>query len=56
MLEVWGSGMPKRVLCDDLATSILFILNNKISINLLNVGSGIEIALRILYFTGRFDS
>ena len=49
-VEVWGSGMPKRefLYVDDLANSILFILNNKISINLLNVGSGIEISIKDL--------
>ena len=49
-VEVWGSGMPKRefLYVDDLANSILFIINNKISINLLNVGSGIEISIKDL--------
>ena len=42
--------MPKRefLYVDDLSNSILFILNNKISINLLNVGSGIEISIKDL--------
>ena len=49
-VEVWGSGMPRRefLYVDDLANSILFIINNKISTNLLNIGSGIEISIKNL--------
>lgn len=44
---VWGTGVPLRefLFVDDLSSAILFIIKNKISENLLNVGSGVEISI-----------
>lgn len=49
-VEVWGSGMPKRefLYVDDLAHAILFVINNKVNINLLNIGSGKEVSINDL--------
>ena len=46
-VEVWGSGNPKRefLYVDDLASSVLFIIKNNISHNLLNIGSSEEISI-----------
>lgn len=46
-VEVWGSGNPKRefLYVDDLASSVLFVIKNNISHNLLNVGSSEEISI-----------
>lgn len=42
MIEVWGSGKPKRELMhvDDLANAVYFFLNKKIKEGFLNIGSG----------------
>ena len=43
-LELWGNGKTRRELIyvDDLAESIVYFLNKKLSNNLINIGSGIE--------------
>lgn len=61
--EIWGSGNPKRefLYVDDLSESINFIIDNKIDISLLNIGSGNEITIKelaliikgIVGFTGK---
>lgn len=52
LLEVWGTGKPLRefLFVDDLSDAILFILENNINDNLLNIGSGEEISIRELSF------
>ena len=43
-LELWGNGKTKRELIyvDDIAESIIYFLDKKLSKNLINIGSGIE--------------
>lgn len=45
--HIWGTGKPLREFLhvDDLATSIMFILENEINYDLLNIGSGQEITI-----------
>lgn len=45
--HIWGTGKPLREFLhvDDLATSIMFILENEINQDLLNIGSGQEISI-----------
>lgn len=47
---IWGTGSPLRefLYVDDLASAIKFILDNKISQDLLNIGSGQEITIKNL--------
>jgi len=48
--KVWGTGEPLRefLYVDDLAESILFLINNSIESNLLNIGSGEEVKIKDL--------
>ena len=48
--NVWGTGKPLRefLYAEDLAKAILFILDNKINDELINVGSNIEISIKDL--------
>ena len=48
--NVWGTGKPLRefLFAEDLAKAILFILDNKINDELINVGSNIEISIKDL--------
>ena len=45
--NVWGDGSPLRefLYVDDLSEAILFIIENDIDIDLLNIGSGVEISI-----------
>ena len=45
--KIWGSGKPLRefLYVDDLAKAVEFLINNEISEDLLNVGSGKEISI-----------
>jgi GDP-L-fucose synthase len=47
---LWGTGAPKREFLhvDDLASAIVFALENKMKESLYNVGSGIEISIKEL--------
>ena len=66
--KIWGSGQPLREFLhvDDLASAIMFILENKIDNDLLNIGSGQEVTIlelakkikKIVNFEGEliFDS
>ena len=47
---LWGSGKPKREFLhvDDLANAVVFVLENKLSDPLYNVGSGSEISIKEL--------
>jgi len=49
-VEVWGSGIPLREFLhvDDLASAVLFSLENRLSDFLYNVGSGEEISIKAL--------
>jgi GDP-L-fucose synthase len=49
-LEVWGSGNPLREFLhvDDLASAVLFSLENNLSDSYYNVGSGEEISIKFL--------
>lgn len=51
-VEVWGSGNVKRefLYVDDLAKACVFIMNKKEIKDLVNVGTGIDIAIRDLAF------
>jgi GDP-L-fucose synthase len=46
-ISIWGDGSPLRefLYVDDLADAIKFIIQNKISDNLINVGSSMEISI-----------
>lgn len=46
-ISIWGDGSPLRefLYVDDLADAIRFIIQNKISDNLINVGSSMEISI-----------
>tara|TARA_A100000164_G_C21928927_1_gene784548 strand:- start:820 stop:1623 length:804 start_codon:yes stop_codon:yes gene_type:complete len=45
--NVWGDGSPLRefLYVDDLSEAILFIIENDIDLDLLNIGSGIEVSI-----------
>tara|TARA_B100001287_G_C22631474_1_gene505394 strand:- start:270 stop:1184 length:915 start_codon:yes stop_codon:yes gene_type:complete len=45
--KIWGSGQPLREFLhvDDLASSIMFIIENKINNDLINIGSGQEVTI-----------
>ncbi len=45
--NVWGDGSPLRefLYVDDLSEAILFIIKNDIDLDLLNIGSGIEVSI-----------
>lgn len=45
--EIWGTGKPKREFLhvDDFSESVNFLIENNIEIDLLNIGSGIEISI-----------
>lgn len=47
---LWGTGAPRRefIYIDDLADACIFIMNNNISFDLINVGSGIDITIKEL--------
>ena len=49
-VTLWGSGTPRRefLFVDDLAQSILYALENKLSEHLYNVGSGKDISIKEL--------
>ena len=49
-VKVWGSGIPLREFLhvDDLASAVLFSLENRLSDSLYNVGSGEEISIKAL--------
>jgi len=42
IIEIWGTGKPKRELLyvDDLSSAILFLINKKIEVPFINIGSG----------------
>ncbi len=66
--KIWGSGQPLREFLhvDDLASSIMFVIENKINNDLINIGSGQEVTIldlakkikKIVNFNGEliFDS
>lgn len=47
IFKIWGSGTPLRefLFVDDLSSAVEFIIENDVSIDLLNVGSGDEISI-----------
>jgi GDP-L-fucose synthase len=47
---IWGSGNPLRefLYVDDLSDSIIFIIKNRIKLDLLNIGSGEEVSIKNL--------
>ena len=47
IFKIWGSGTPLRefLFVDDLSSAVEFIIQNDVSIDLLNVGSGDEISI-----------
>ena len=47
IFKIWGSGAPLRefLFVDDLSSAVEFIIQNDVSIDLLNVGSGDEISI-----------
>lgn len=47
---LWGSGKPMRefLFVDDLAQAVLYVLENKLSNNIYNIGSGHEISIKEL--------
>lgn len=49
-LSVWGSGNPRRefLYVDDLADACVFLMENRISDGLFNVGTGIDLSIREL--------
>ena len=49
-VQLWGTGTPKREFLhvDDLASLVVFVLENKLDQSLYNVGSGIEISIKEL--------
>jgi len=49
-VKLWGSGTPMRefLYVDDLAKAVLFVLENKLSEHLYNVGSGKDITIKQL--------
>ena len=52
-VTLWGSGTPRRefLFVDDLAHAVVFALENKLSENLYNVGSGKDITIKELATT-----
>jgi len=64
-VDLWGTGTPKRefLYVDDLAKALLFIMFNSQSLELLNIGTGIdqtiselaEIVRRVVGYPGRID-
>ena len=49
-VTLWGSGTPMRefLFVDDLAEAVLYALENKLSDNLYNIGSGVDITIKEL--------
>lgn len=49
-VELWGSGSPMRefLFVDDLAESVVFALENKLSEHLYNIGTGVDLTIREL--------
>lgn len=49
-VNLWGSGSPKREFLhvDDLATAVLFALQNKLPEHLYNIGTGLDLSIREL--------
>jgi len=49
-VTLWGDGMPMRefLFVDDLADAVFFVLKNKLSENLYNVGTGKEVSIKLL--------
>jgi len=49
-LEIWGSGNPLREFMhvDDLASAIIFLLKKEVSQDILNIGSGEEVSIKVL--------
>lgn len=47
---LWGSGNPKRefLYADDLADACLFLMENNIELDLINIGTGIDLTIRDL--------
>jgi len=49
-VKLWGSGVPRREFLhvDDLASAVLFTLQNKVKRSLINVGTGTDISIKDL--------
>lgn len=49
-VEIWGSGNPLREFMhvDDLASAIIFLLKKEVSQDILNIGSGEEVSIKVL--------
>lgn len=49
-VKLWGSGTPLREFLhvDDLAKAVLFVLENKLDEHLYNVGSGLDLTIKLL--------
>jgi len=52
IFNIWGSGKPLRefLYVEDLAKAILFIVENNIETDLINIGSGEEVSIKELGF------
>ena len=52
VFKIWGSGKPLRefLYVEDLAKAILFIVENNIETDLINIGSGEEVSIKELGF------
>ena len=52
-VKLWGSGTPMRefLFVDDLADAIIYVMKNKLSNPLYNVGSGKDITIKNLAYT-----
>ena len=50
VVTLWGSGNPRRefLFVDDLASAVLFALNNTLPESLYNVGSGVDVSIKVL--------
>ena len=48
--KIWGSGNPLRefLYAEDLALAMLFILNENLNDEILNIGSGLEVSIKDL--------
>lgn len=48
--NIWGSGKPLRefLYIDDLVDAISFIISNNINEEILNIGSGVEVSIKVL--------